>query len=130
MANYYASARSNYFRVKDLDAFKSALEPFQVEIHESNEGKVCLLSHADSGWDWYDPTTDENFDGCYVISPHLDDGEVCVLMESGAEKLCYVSGYAVAFNNEGREVTVSLSDIYALARNEFGEKASMTTAEY
>ncbi len=40
MANYVALARTNYFRVKDLDAFKSALRVYGIEPH-SWDDRVC-----------------------------------------------------------------------------------------
>lgn len=32
MANYYATARSNYFQVKDRAAFEAAMEPFDLSV--------------------------------------------------------------------------------------------------
>jgi hypothetical protein len=128
MANYYASARSNYFKVKDHEAFKQALAPFDVQIIEDERG-VVIFSNSDEGWSWWNSETDEDTYGSEVISPHLADGEVCILMEAGAEKLRYISGYAVAFTNEGREVSVSLNDIYSLAQKEW-PNYSVTEATY
>jgi molybdopterin biosynthesis enzyme len=54
------------------------------------------------------------------ISPsgkHLHDEDVAVLMEAGAEKLRYVSGWAVAVNSKGDLVEIGLSDIYEKAKH-------------
>lgn len=121
MANYYASARSNYFRVKDDDAFLDAMTPFEVEASKDNDGRWLLIdvSGDANGWPFvvFDEATDEYEDIHFpeVVAPHLADGEVCILMEVGREKLRYLSGYAIAFNNKGEEKRVSLNDIYELA---------------
>jgi hypothetical protein len=129
MANYYGAARSNYFQVKDLNAFKASLHPFNVQIVEDPRG-ITLLSKSDSGWDWYNPKTDEPADEVDLISRHLQKNEVCVLMETGAEKLCFLGGYAVAFDHTGKEVSLNLNQIYDMARAAFGDKAKITEASY
>ena len=62
-----------------------------------------------------------------VVAKHLVDDWVAIFMESGAEKVRYVSGYAVAVNNKGGRETVSLHSIYPLAAT-LGTYA--TEAEY
>ncbi len=37
-------------------------------------------------------------------------------MEAGAEKLSYVTGFALALNSRRNKVTLSLGDIYEMAR--------------
>ena len=54
------------------------------------------------------------------IGAHLVDGEVCILMQAGSEKLCYISGWAMAFDSTGKVVRVSLDDIYSTAKEAFG----------
>lgn len=129
MSNYYATARSNYFRVKDKAAFREVLNPFDLQIYDEAD-TLCLLSNSESGWDWYNPDNDEDTDPVELIAPHLQDGEVCILMESGAEKLRYISGYAEAFDSSGERVTLCLQDIYKLAKEKFGAQASITEAHY
>ena len=138
MANWYGSARSNYFKVKDLDAFKKAMEPWPIRVHEGGAGDVCLLSEEQDsgGWPSYRSHDDEfdaplvedasydtdiEFDALSLIAPHLETGQVCVMMECGAEKLRYLSGIALAFDHTGlKTCIVSLEDIYALAEQAFG----------
>ena len=51
MANWYGSARTNYFRVKDEEAFRAALAGFDIEIYNDDEGRVTLLSQDEyGGW--------------------------------------------------------------------------------
>jgi len=129
MADWYGHARSNYFRVKDLNAFRKAMEPLDdISIHGKGDrseiledGFICLLvDNGDKGgWPaWlYNEVTDEDYEVelTKVIAEHLVDGDVAILMECGAEKLRYVTGWAVAVNSKGEEKGVSLDDIYQLA---------------
>ena len=76
---------------------------------------------------------DENVEDEYVnlvdeISQHLNHGQICVLMEAGAEKLRYISGNAVAFNSLGEYTEIVLSDIYDKAYDVF--KIRPTEASY
>jgi hypothetical protein len=128
MANYYASARSNYFRVKDIEAFKAAMHP---DIEVSYEGhvpdghtpepgtRVCLLCEADGGWPCMIDPDPFNSDSEYVdwdvldaVAPHLAVGEWCVIQEVGSEKLRYLTGYSRAINNKGQLISVDINDIF------------------
>lgn len=127
MADWSGSARTNYFRVNDLKAFEASLAPFSnLHIQPENDPKpagqpqrVCVLETDGYGWPstHYDEETDEDIevDLAALIAEHLIDGEVAVLMETGAEKLRYLTGMAVAVNAAGETRTVSLEDIYDLA---------------
>lgn len=134
MANYTASARTNYFLVKDLDAFKEALSPFEVQVHgRSEDDRVCILGEDPDGGAWpthlYNEDADdyEDVDFPGLVAEHLADDEVAIFMEAGAEKLRYVVGQAIAINNKGEIRTIDLTRIYDLAR-ELG--SNVTLAEY
>ena len=58
-----------------------------------------------------------------LFSEHLVAGEVAILMEAGAEKLRYITGYACAYTWDGRFAQVSLSDIYQLVEEKLGVPA-------
>lgn len=125
MANYYESARTNYFEVKNIDAFKEELKGVKSAeiISEEKGGKtyVCILSDYEGGfpWDYYNEDTEdyEELDWGGIFKKHLVDGSVAIIIGAGAEKLRYISGYAFAFNNKGEEKRISLDDIYALAES-------------
>lgn len=133
MANYYATARSNYFAVKDLEAFKAAM-PEGIGIWD--DGKDGLVGvYADggdgNGWPSYDHEADTDIDLCALIAPHLKKGEIAVFMEAGNEKLRYVIGVAEAVNSDGETVFVALSQIYKLAESLQSKGDSpITQAEY
>ncbi len=133
MADWYGSARSNYFRVKDAEAFKEWVDSVpdlaaRQETEGKDKGKFMLWSaHEYGGWptDRYNEETDEHeqYDLGTELSKHLADGQVAVLMEIGAEKLRYLSGVAVAINWRGKRTEVSLEDIYDVAARRFNVKA-------
>jgi hypothetical protein len=128
MADWHGSARSNYFLVKDRQAFSLALAGLSVQIVDRTnwiagqgevkvDERVALLSDDEyGGWPSYrsgdDVDEDEQIDLPQIVSEHLADGEVAVFMECGAEKLRYVTGTAVAVNSKGDTRTITLRDIY------------------
>lgn len=120
MADYHATARSNYFRVKDTDAFWAAV-PDDLEIVTGDNADVfALLCYSgDGAWpsEKYDEDTDESveIDVADIVAEHLAPGWVAVFMEAGAEKMRYVAGIAVAINEHGERVHVDLNQIYELA---------------
>lgn len=132
MANYYCTYRSNYFRVKDAEVFRKFIAQF---------GNLFLLEEDDK-FGFYDESGEAGMPGSYrdqesgddievdfmeELAKHLADEEVAIVMEAGAEKCRYVSGYAIAVNNKGEIRTVSLNDIYQVAKS-LGK--NVTPAEY
>lgn len=131
MSNWYGACRTNYVQVKDIQAVKDAFQPFPIEIHESADGLITLLSNDEyGGW----PSSTEDADGnetpfdFELIVPFLEHGQVLIVMCAGAEKLRYITGDAHAYAWDGRHAKVSLDDIYDLAEKKFGVSVSM--AEY
>lgn len=132
MANWYATARSNYFRVKDEAAFRLEAAKLGLDVNPLRAKDETLfmvtpnMDRSDSG-DW--PTwslneTDEDgdmveLDIAGTLAKHLVEDEIVVLMESGAEKVRYVTGHATAFNSLGKRIDLDLSDIYSKAAKEF-----------
>lgn len=141
MANYYATARSNYFAVKDETAFREWAESIGLMVfeptfaHVTADGISRFAIAPDNGDEcgWfchrYNEETDEHDDVDLTkeLAAHLKDGEVAVLIEVGSEKLRYLRGYATAVNSAGKTVHLSLEGIYARARK-LG--ANMTRVEY
>ncbi len=140
MANYYETARTNYFRVKDVDAFKAWMDTVPgCTLYEGPEknGTFCVL-FDEEGYpsvrynedaedvDGADPY--EEFDFVEELAPHLADGSVAVVVGSGAEKLRYVTGWAMAVDNTGKQVSININSIYDLAKKELG--GEVTPAEY
>lgn len=138
MANYYGTARTNYFRVKDADAFNKWIEQFsglETIVHET-QGTVGIL--FDDGVPNYRCKTEKDSEGneqeveievdfMDELAEHLADDEVAVLQEAGAEKMRYINGYAIAINNKKETKQINLDDIYVFAK-ELGK--NITRAEY
>ena len=134
MANFYGFARSNYFKVKDAEAFVAWADKFgSLGVWTRDDMHAIYSDCPDSGC-WPSAAWSEDEDDFIEIdleaelAEHLADGEVAILMQCGAEKLRYLSGYATAIDNTGKSVTVSMGDIYALAESAFG--VTPTAAEY
>jgi hypothetical protein len=138
MADYLATSRSNYFRVKDPTAFEewcrdNSLDVWTAALTED----TSEISHAVAANDGYWPSQrwDENqddfidFDFAGELAAHLKDNEVAILMEVGHEKLRYVCGYAQAIRSDGRVVELSLRDIYDRAAAAF-PGSNVTEATY
>lgn len=123
MANWYGMARSNYFRVKDDKAFKEWAKSIDgLQVITDDKGRYGLVSEDDcGGWPLHDidDETDEEieFDIPGDVAKHLQEGEVAVFMEIGAEKLRYLTGLAVAINCKSERETVSIKDIYGIAED-------------
>jgi hypothetical protein len=137
MANWYGAARSNYIKIKDINGLEEALEPFDINISKDRDGEfVCLLSgdSSDGAWPSYSEDDEGNeleFNFITHVVPYMAPDQVLIVMEAGAEKLRYITGYAEAYHSDGRMVGLSLHDIYALAEKEFGVAHSyISPAEY
>lgn len=136
MANWYGTARSNYFRVKDREAFMAWTKRRGLGVFtNAHDGGLFALhpdESTDSGaWPSYDEDVDSEFSLTAELAEHLSKDQIAVLMEAGAEKLRYVTGVAVAINSEGHVVDVDLSDIYRKAARKFRiPEAQIARAEY
>ena len=138
MANFYGTARTNYFEVKDLEAFEEAMGrlPDLEIIH--NDGLVGLMvNDGDSGcfpsftYDEDNAEFDEQeIDIAEYVAEHLADGAVAIFIQAGAEKLRYVSGYAEAINNKFQRKALSLDNIYDMAAGLTTSAKAITRAEY
>lgn len=135
MANYYGNSRSNYFKVKDKEKFKNFLDlMYDMEYIEDSEGRVGFLVSGEGGsipCEIWDENADEyvELDFDRLLAQHLQDGEVAIYQEVGAEKLRYLVGYSIAVNSKGERVAVSINDIYRLAQEELGGE-NITLCEY
>lgn len=135
MANYVATARSNYFKVKDPEAFESWVANCpNVGLISEDDGTFAVYSDDPDSGSWpnyrFDEETEdyEEFDIFAEIAEFLIDGEIAVFMEVGAEKLRYCNGYAIAVHSNGEYETLNLGRIYDLAEQRWGKRPN--PAEY
>ena len=126
MANETGFARTNYFRVKDQDAFRQFVESCAGEVTivtKDKDASLIALLASEGYWPStrIDEETDEEQDIVFLdeVANHLADGQICIVMEAGfcGGRYCY--GEATAFDNAGRQTNVSLADIYAAAERKF-----------
>lgn len=136
MANWIGSARTNYFRVKDVDAFKSWAQAASLAVFEE-DGRFGVYSEDEyGGWPSivfdHDATeAHRDFDIVHELAQHVADGEIVICLEAGAEKLRYITGNAIAFKASADgpdKISITLDDIYDLAAEKWGERPS--AAEY
>ena len=136
MSNYISTARSNYFKVKDLEEFKDFCDRFggTVELGSAGtnkEGKHCVIFHDGIPSDVYDEQLEEqvDLDILQEIAKHLPVGEVAILMECGLEGQRSINGYAMAVNSKGEFRDVGIDSIYKMAEELTILKHSITRAE-
>ena len=134
MATYMEMARSNYFRVKDKEAFTAFLDHFNsVDLIEDHEGRVGFLAHDGLPFDLIvDEETgeDDHIDFVGELTSHLADGEVAVVQVIGWEKMRYLNAYATAINNKQDQVNVDISDIFPLAKELTSRPEDVTACQY
>ena len=131
MANWYGTSRSNYFNVKDEGAFREWAERRDLEIFTNLVGQLAVAPSSmseDGSWPSYDYDEDFEIDFQAELIEHLAEGQVAILMTIGAEKLRYLTGYAVALAWDGRRISVDIADIYDKVETEFGVAPNI--AEY
>ena len=134
MANWHGFARSNYFKVSDEIEFLSWINKIPgLGYWRSDDCFAIYSDDGDSGgwpnqrWASEEEGELEEIELHKELAKYLAKGEIAVLMEAGAEKLHYISGFAIAVDSDGKTVTVFLDDIYELARKELGGEPTMAS---
>ena len=129
MANYYGTTLSNWFRVKDEDAFRkifarivSSDEPITLWERTDEKGtkifsfggytSICGIEPEQT------PRNDEESDPCDAdydemvkeLSSVVADDDAIILTEIGNEKLCYLVGAATIITAKDVEL-LNLGDL-------------------
>jgi len=140
MANYYGQARTNYFRVKDAEAFIAEMStlPVQVITHEDEEAGDTFYGFMDDSqdgaglsWSTWDDETDEDIEINWidVLQRHVAPGWSAILMEVGSEKYRYFNAYAVVVTESGHK-ELNLEDLaHEVARGEL-KADNVTSVSY
>lgn len=136
MANYYARARSNYFKVKAPEAFRAFCEKFGLVYFDketSAHGTLCgFYTDGSVPWDYYyDEDSDEyvDFDFTEELATHLEDGWIAEVREIGFEKMRYLVGFTAAIAASGEVAWVNLDHITDRVRQAF-PGANFTACAY
>lgn len=131
--DYYGTGRTNYFKVKDVEAFKKWVSSFGGQfITKETRVKGKQIEHPElvgiildnSVPDMKHTSAEEGdelieFDFYAELKSHLQKGQVAVYMESGAEGHRYVTGFAVAMCPGKEDVGINIDEIYKLAAKSF-----------
>ena len=128
MADWYGTARSNYFKVRDNETFKVFMQDLSNMFAEHNDvdNTWWIRANDDSngGLDWtiYDEDfePDDSVNAMDEFASHLQEGEVAIFLEAGAEKLRYITGNALAIAWTGEIIEIDLTDIYELVAKKYG----------
>lgn len=129
--NYEAVARSNYFRVKDAEAFQREVREFPDLLVLESDSRFALFSTSGSGWPTFE-ADDDSRDLIDVLHRNLASDSVAVLVEAGSEGDRYVIGRAVAVAPEelgGGTHAIDLEDIYEVAQRAY-PTANVEAAAY
>lgn len=101
MANYEAYARSNYFHVNNMKNFLEWMEMYLPDAYlftKNNEKKEAITEQDLVAFgmesDFYLEDEDQAISKLQEL---LLEGEACVVMETGHEKLRYVAGHSTIF---------------------------------
>ena len=113
MADFFATSRSNYVLVKDVDAAIEALKDFDIPIHRHpKNANAIMLAGCDGDGTFSTTRYDDLVESCLDLpewaATHLVEGQVLVLVSAGAEKLRYISAWAEAYTWKGEQVSVDL----------------------
>ena len=109
MANYMATARTNYFRVTDEDRYQDLFSGLVAEddIHDFTEtGEDGVIRHGFGTYGWMSFEEDEDggdtgMDSFFEeLKEILPDDEAFIYTEVGNEKLRYVVGYSAVVTNK------------------------------
>ena len=139
MANYISQGRSNYFAVKDAEAFLADIANCNVQVIQdtTKDGQTLYGFLDDENGDgldtWYarqadDETGEPEVTWGEFFQKHLADGWVAIITSIGSEKYRYLNGEATAYNNKGEDKFISLDSILQLGAD-LGENITPATYE-
>ena len=126
MADFYATSRSNYVLVKDVDAAIEALKDFDIPVrrHPKNANAIMLTGCDGDGTFSivsYEELVETYLDLQEWCKKHLVEGQVLILVSAGAEKLRYVTAWAEAYTWKGEQVSVDLlGTLFSRLQSELG----------
>lgn len=135
MANWTGMSRTNYFLVRDEQAFREWADTLpDVRLVQDGHGAFALIADTDDG-SWPasryigpEDAQELEFDIINEIVGFLADGEVAVFVTAGHEKARYATGEAIAINSAGESAFVGINQIYSIAERLLGKRPSR--AEY
>lgn len=124
MSNWYGAFRSNYFKVNNPKNFRLFFATIKLQYPEiglwEEKGRFVFGGECALPGMLFDTEGNvimENF--AFEVVKYLQDDEILILQEAGNEKLCYITGFAIAINSKGESISMEISDIYDMASKKF-----------
>ena len=136
MANYYASSRTNYFRVTDEKEYKNLFQNLIAEsgVYDFTKEIDGVVYHAFGA---YDAVDYKNGDDDYDFDEFLNslqkiiaEDDAFIYMESGCEKLRYITGCAIIVTKDKIETVDIRRDALNKAREMLDNKEFNTQLSY
>ena len=146
MSEYICTIRSNYFHVKDPALFRDFMgrvcsfgDQISLWQEQDNEGRPVfgfgvhgaiagLKNAAADDDDLLDESAYDEF--IRGLQEHVAEDDAVILMETGHEKLCYVTGAATILTSGGHEY-LSLAELAAKRASEMlGNPGWSTQCDY
>lgn len=118
--NITGASRTNSFFVKSDKKFEDEMSEIpDIDCQQNSNGSWVIFSDSEYG-DFPSHYCDEDgeeyeIDLPIIISKHLRDEEVLIVMGISQEGMRSLAGYAEAINNKGERKFISLDQIYDLA---------------
>lgn len=141
MANYCCAIRTNYFRVKDPEAFKNFMGKVyacedEIEVWEEvdRDNKLVFGFGCYSGISGLAVDDDEcetDYDAFIEgLQKHVADDDAVIIFEAGNEKLRYVIGSATIVTSRDYEYIDIVGEGTKLAAELLGNPKWKTRADY
>lgn len=126
--NYHERARTNYFRVKDQEALEEFAEKASLQLERKGD-LVAIIAEGGIPSTVFDEELEDDVivDFSDEVCKFLADGEILILQGNGYEGMRCLTGWASAFDNTGKVVTISIDEIYAKAAKAFDVKEENIT---
>lgn len=126
--NVVGMGRTNYFHVKDADAFRAAVAALDGALELVEDKRGFALFPSDEGvfptFLVRDDQDDvEEFDVAEFLRPHLARDSIAIVIEAGFEGQRYAFGHAHAVAPLALardDLHIDLNDIYRQAERAFG----------
>ena len=123
MANYYETARTNYFRVTNEERYQELFNNLSSEddIHDFTfTDKEGVTWHGFGSYGYIDyKVSEDDWDRevfFQELQKILPDNEAFIFMASGYEKLRYVTGYSIIVTNKDIQYVDIVHDAIRKAR--------------
>ena len=109
MANFETVSRTNYFTVKDINAFKAEMNELDFQDFswfDGENGTVAFGGYEETSRGWSE-LLDEDVEVSDIIMKHIVEGDACIYVEACNEKLRYVGSYGfVATSKEVKNLNM------------------------